>query len=163
MISQTRRACTANCWAVSISRSRGRLNNYIFRSTSINTLRNLEARLARFWALFGGRLRGVPFRLVLRSRTTLGSKWSRFYFVDLELRQGVSLIDAKRLADEEARAMVASGLDFVAWEEIIRTGLANGGLVGDDHEAILVREFFEDARGRLMGTDACWSPTFRTI
>lgn len=126
-------------------------NNYIFRSASINSLRNLEARLARFWALFGGRLRGVPFRLLLRSRTTLGSRWSRFFCVDLELRHGVSLIDAKRLADEEARAMGASGLDYEAWEEIIRAGLANGALVGDDHEAMLVREFFEDACERRIG------------
>ena len=129
-------------------------NNFIFRSTSINTLRNLEARLARFWALFGGRLRGVPFRLVLRSRTTPGSRWSRFYFVDLELRQGVSLIDAKRLADREALAMEASGLDYEAWEHVIRAGLANGALVGDENEAMLVREFFEGVCEDELGTDA---------
>ena len=129
-------------------------NNFIFRSTSINTLRNLEARLARFWALFGGRLRGVPFRLVLRSRTTPGSRWSRFYFVDLELRQGVSLAEAKRLADQEARAMQSSGLDYEAWEQVIRAGLANGALIGDDNEAMLVREFFEGVCEDELGSNA---------
>jgi len=128
-------------------------NTFVFRSTSINTLRNIEARLARFWALFGGRLRGVPFRLVLRSRTTPGSKWSRFYFVDLELRQGVSLAQAKLLADQEARTMAASGLDYEAWEDIIRAGLANGALVGDEGEAQLVREFFSGVCEDELGTN----------
>lgn len=129
-------------------------NTFVFRSTSINTVRNIEARLARFWALFGGRLRGVPFRLVLRSRTTPGSKWSRFYFVDLELRRGVSLVQAKQLADQEARAMEASGLDYEAWEHIIRAGLANGALVGDENEAQMVREFFAGVCEDELGTNA---------
>lgn len=129
-------------------------NTFVFRSTSINTLRNIEARLARFWALFGGRLRGVPFRLVLRSRTTPGSKWSRFFFVDLELRRGVSLVQAKQLADQEARDMEASGLNYDAWEAIIRAGLANGALVGDEYEAQMVHEFFAGVCEDELGTDA---------
>lgn len=133
-------------------------NTFVFRSTSINTLRNIEAKLARFWALFGGRLRGVPFRLVLRSRTTPGSKWSRFYFVDLELRQRVSLAEAKLFADQEARAMAASGLDYEAWEDVIRAGLANGALVGDESEAQLVREFFAGVCEDELGTNADEEP-----
>lgn len=128
-------------------------NTFIFRSTSFNTLRNFEARLARYWALFGGRLRGVPFRLVLRSRTTAGSRWSRFYFVDLELREGVTLSQAKALADRESRAMASSGLDYAGWEHVIRAGLANGALVGDLDEAQMVREFYMGACDGELGTN----------
>ena len=38
--------------------------------------------------------------------------------------------------------MEASGLDYSAWEEVIRAGLANGALTFDDAEHELMREFY---------------------
>jgi recombination directionality factor gp3-like protein len=120
-------------------------NGFVLRSTSVNTLRNVEARLVRYWAMFGRRLTGIPFQLVLRAKTTAGSHWSPFFFVDLELGAGVTLQKAAQLAQEHAKANEQAGLDTVAWEAAVRAGLDNGALAAGDIEAELMTEFFADA------------------
>lgn len=127
-------------------------NVFVLRSSSFNTLRNFEARLARYWALFGGRLTGVPFKLVLRTRTTSGSMWSQFHFVDLQL-DGVGLAEAAQRARTHAQQMQADGLDVAAHEAVVRAGLANGALSCDETEGALMHEFYA-ADGDETGTAA---------
>jgi hypothetical protein len=97
-------------------------NAFLFRSTSFNTLRNLEARLWRYWAILGRRLSGVPFNLVLRTRTTAGSKWTPLFFLDLQLKEGVSLAQAAKMAKEHADANQGAGLDVAGYEAVIAQG-----------------------------------------
>lgn len=117
-------------------------NGFMLRSTSVNTLRNFEAKLRRYWALFGKRLKGVPFRLVLRAKTTASSFWRPFYFVDLELATGVTLQAAAAMARDHEKANQDAGLDVAAWEDMVRSGLNNGALAATDIEAEMMAEFF---------------------
>lgn len=118
-------------------------NGFVLRSTSVNTLRNFEARLTRYWALFGRRLMGVPFRLVLRSKTTSASFWQPFYFCDLELSDGLTLQQAAKLARDHAQANAEAGLDVPTWEAMVRAGLDNGALAAaGDIEEDLMNEFY---------------------
>lgn len=124
-------------------------NGFVMRSTSINTLRNFEAKLTRYWAIFGRRLTGVPFRLVLRAKTTSASFWQPFYFCDLELPAGLTLQQAAKMARDHAQANTEAGLDVLAWEAMVRAGLDNGALAAaSDIEADLMNEFYaDDAQG----------------
>lgn len=118
-------------------------NGFVLRSTSINTLRNFEAKLTRYWALFGKRLTGVPFRLMLRTKTTASSFWRPFYFCDLELPKGMTPQQAVRLAKRHAKLNESAGLDIQAWEAVVRAGLANGLLAAEsDVEGELMKEFY---------------------
>jgi len=129
-------------------------NGFVLRSTSVNTLRNFEAKLARYWALFGRRLTGVPFRLILRTKTTSASFWQPFYFCDLELPAGMTLQHAVKLARDHAAANADAGLDVQAWEAMVRAGLGNGALAAaSDIEADLMDEFYVDAGQGEDGAD----------
>jgi|JI10StandDraft_1071094.scaffolds.fasta_scaffold25564_5 hypothetical protein len=115
------------------------LGQYILRSSSYNTLRTLEAKARQFHALLGRRLRGVNFKLVMRSAANAQSQWTPFYFVDLELESG-TLVDAARAAKTTADAESAGGLAIDELEAVIRNGLDNGPLEGDP--TLDLREFF---------------------
>lgn len=117
-------------------------NVFVLRTTSWNSIRTLASKLKRFHALFKGRLAGVPFRLCLRSRTTPGSKWGVFYFLDLDL-DGVGLLEAAELANKTALERKSSDLlDWDALEAEVKAGLLNGRLNADPLEAELMEEFY---------------------
>ncbi len=117
------------------------LGTYVLRSTSYNTLRTFEAKLWQYWALFGGKLRGVPFRMQLRMVTTALSSWMPFYVVDLEL-DGVDLDGALDAA--EAQAARDARFDMQSLEKVLRDGLANGLLTQDPQESDVADEFYCD-------------------
>jgi len=131
-------------------------NGFVLRTTSFNTIRTIESKLRRYAALFKGSLVGVPLRLNLRTRTTGMSRWSRFYFLDIEL-DGVSLVEAGKLAAQARVTRDESGLDFEAYERVALAGLRNGRLMGEDDEGLLTQEFYaadgleEDDLGDDMG------------
>lgn len=100
------------------------LGTYVLRTGSINTLRTLETNLRAYHALFGGRLRGVPFNLTLRPMQTKQSAWETFYVVDLDLR-AVSLQEALKLAKDAADSDV--DLNFDGLNAVLRAGQDNGG------------------------------------
>jgi len=132
-------------------------NGFVLRSSSFNSLTNVEAQLARYHAAFGGRLTGVPFVLRLRSRATSKSSWRPFYFVDVELN-GVTMAEAVKLARQHEREQEEAGLDTDALESIARKGLANGRLFDSPIEDELVEEFYADRQapdeGVLSGAAA---------
>lgn len=104
---------------VQIEGQQNPIGTYVLRTGSINTLRTVETNLRAYHALFGGRLRGVPFNLVLRPMQNIQSDWKLFYVVDLEL--GVaSLQDALRQAKDTADA--TQGLDFAAMTRVLLDG-----------------------------------------
>lgn len=126
-------------------------NTFVARTTSINSIRNLESKIVRYWAKFGRQLTGVPFKLVLRTRTTASSFWQPFYFFDLTLN-GVTEEKAKQLADEHAQAVEDSDIDTDHWTSVVRAGLNNGLLSADPEEAELVEEFYAEGEGGSEGS-----------
>ena len=116
-------------------------NGFILRTSSFNSLTNIEAQLARYHAAFGGRLAGVPFVLRLRSRSTSKSFWRPIYFVDVELN-GVTMAEAVKLARKHEQEQDDAGLDIAALEAVARQGLANGRLFDSRLEDELCEEFY---------------------
>lgn len=116
-------------------------NGFVLRTSSFNSLTNVEAQLARYHAAFGGRLTGVPFKLRLRSRATSKSFWRPFYFVDIELDRA-DMAAAVKLARKHEQAQEEAGLDVAALEAVARLGIANGRLFDDAQEGELCEEFY---------------------
>lgn len=119
-------------------------NGFVLRTSSFNTLTNLEAQIRMYHAAFGGRLTGVPFRLDLRSRATQKSGFEVFHFVDISL-DGISMAEAVGMASERARLNEAAGLDVCAMETVLRAGLQNGSLFDCPTEDALAAEFYVGA------------------
>jgi hypothetical protein len=129
------------------------LGTFIFSTTGYNSIRTLSARLQYYDALSAGRLSGLPLCLRLRAKSTTQSHRAPVYYVDLTLREGVTL--AESLNQAQARAMAEQdwgmdreGLEISAWR-----ALENG--VGEDSEEeipALVEEFFAEGSG--AGSDA---------
>lgn len=67
---------------------------FIFRTTGFNSIRTLAARLSYYHAASGGLLSCLPLQLTLRGKSTTQSYRQPVYYVDLTLRDGISLNDA---------------------------------------------------------------------
>ena len=70
------------------------LGTFIFRTTGFNSIRTLAARLSYYHAASGGLLSCLPLQLTLRGKSTTQSYRQPVYYVDLTLRDGISLNDA---------------------------------------------------------------------
>lgn len=116
-------------------------STFILRTSSVNTLRTLYSKLWAFHARYGGLLRGIPFMLRLRGKSTPKSFGSIFYFVDLTLADGVTDIDAIKAARELASLEAEVGLNQAAFEQSLREGLASGAFE-DTPEDLLQNEDF---------------------
>lgn len=110
------------------------LSGFMLRSAGFNTARTIMSKLQMFQTLLGGKLRGVPFSLKLRKKSSPQSFHSAFYYVDLVLRQGVTLQEAAQLAKAEAQAQEGAGLQVDALEDLVRANLQNGGFAIDTSE-----------------------------
>ena len=114
------------------------LATFILRTTGYNTARTVRAKLEMISALTGGRLRGLPFWLVMRAKCSRLSKNAPFYYADLELgcsmEEVAARLTARRQADE------AGGFNVAAFEHAVRTMLNNSAF--EDAEDDLVE--FED-------------------
>jgi len=119
------------------------LGTYVLRSSSIHTLRTLESKLWQYWALFGKRLRGAKFKIVMKQAASVLSQWAPFYYVDLELVGG-DLARAMREVKTQAEADAVAGLDIACLEAAMHEGLRNGGFLASD-ESFEAAEFFSDA------------------
>ena len=115
---------------------------FIFRTTGFNSIRTLTARLAYYSAASGGLLSCLPLQLTLRGKSTTQSYRQPVYYVDLTLREGISLNDAivqaKQIDDESKEAgFYQEAVDFVA-----RQGFANARMGIDIEEGLGVMEEF---------------------
>ncbi|WP_295005432.1 hydrolase or metal-binding protein [Dechloromonas sp. ARDL1] len=124
------------------------LGSFVFRTTGFNSIRTLSARLAYFQAISGNRLAYLPLELRLRGKSTRQSMGTPIYYVDLTVRNGVSveeaLTEAKRLEADRQEA----GFDQVALETAARLGFSNGAFEeGDDEGDSVVEEFFPEGGG----------------
>ena len=130
------------------------LGSFIFRTTGFNSIRTLTARLAYFEAVSGGTTRYLPLMLKLRAKSTTQSHRAPVYYVDLCLRDGVSLEDAIAQSRLAAAQQEEAGVDIAAFELAARMALANGAFEdGEDDVPVIVEEFYpEPVAGQSEGS-----------
>lgn len=118
---------------------------FIFRTTGFNSIRTLAARLSYYHAASGGLLSCLPLQLTLRGKSTTQSYRQPVYYVDLTLREGVSLNDAIVQAKQIDEQSKAAGFYQEALDHIARQGYGNARFeVGVDEDVDLVEEFYTD-------------------
>ena len=109
---------------------------FIFRTTGFNSIRTLAARLSYYHAASNGLLSCLPLQLILRGKSTTQSYRQPVYYVDLTLREGISLneaiIQAKQIDEQSKQAgFYQEALDFTA-----RKGFGNGRMDVDMEEGL---------------------------
>jgi hypothetical protein len=119
------------------------LGTFIFRTTGFNSIRSLTARLHYYQALSGNLLSCLPLELKLRGKSTTQSYRAPIYYVDITIREGMTLTDAitngKSLDNKRKQlGYLQSELDNAA-----RNGFINGAFEesSDDIKGLL-EEFF---------------------
>lgn len=127
------------------------LGSFVFRTTGFNSIRTLTARLAYLEAVSDGNSRHLPLMLKLRAKSTTQSHRAPVYYVDLCLRNGVSLEDAVIQAKAEAAKQEVAGINITALESAARSALANGAFEDSEEEIpAIVEEFYPEA---IIGQD----------
>ena len=117
---------------------------FMFRTTGFNSIRTLAARLSYYHAASNGLLSCLPLQLILRGKSTTQSYRQPVYYVDLTLREGISLneaiMQAKQIDEQSKQAgFYQEALDFIA-----RKGFANGRMEVDMEEGLdVVEEFYQ--------------------
>ena len=116
---------------------------FIFRTTGFNSIRTLAARLSYYHAASNGLLSCLPLQLILRGKSTTQSYRQPVYYVDLTLREGISLneaiMQAKQMDEHSKQAgFYQEALDFTA-----RKGFGNGRMDVDMEEGSEVVEEFD--------------------
>ena len=117
---------------------------FIFRTTGFNSIRTLAARLSYYHAASGGLLSCLPLQLILRGKSTTQSYRQPVYYVDLTLRDGISLneaiMQAKQIDEQSKQAgFYQEALDFTA-----RKGFGNGRMDVDMEEGLeVIEEFYQ--------------------
>lgn len=124
------------------------LGVFIFRTTSYNSIRTLAARLRYYAAVSGGLLATLPLELKLRGKSTTQSYRTPIYYVDLVIRDGLTLRDAIQEARRADAERQAQGFDQAALDEAARLGFGNGSFeeTEDDLPAV-AEEFFPQESG----------------
>lgn len=121
------------------------LGTFIFRTTGFNSIRTLAARLSYYHAASGGLLSCLPLQLTLRGKSTTQSYRQPVYYVDLTLREGVSLNDAIVQAKQIDEQSKAAGFYQEALDHIARQGYGNTRFEVNSEEGLdLVEEFYTD-------------------
>ena len=126
------------------------LETLIFRATGFNSIRTLAARLSYYHAASNGLLSCLPLQLTLRGKSTTQSYRQLVYYVDLTLREGISLNDAitqaKKIDDQSKEAgFYQEAVDFIA-----RKGFANARFEVNGEEGMeMVDEYFPEQEQSL--------------
>ena len=124
---------------------------FIFRTTGFNSIRTLAARLSYYHAASKGLLSCLPLQLTLRDKSTTQSYRQPVYYVDLTLRDGISLneaiIQAKQIDEQSKQAgFYQEAVDFTA-----KQGFANGKMEVDMEEGLdVVEEFYQPVEGQQI-------------
>ena len=124
---------------------------FIFRTTGFNSIRTLAARLSYYHAASNGLLSCLPLQMTLRGKSTTQSYRQPVYYVDLTLREGISLneaiMQAKQMDEQSKQAgFYQEAVDFTA-----RKGFGNGRMDVDMEEGLdVVEEFYQPVEGQQI-------------
>ena len=126
------------------------LGSFIFRTTGFNSIRTLAARLAYFEAISDGNSRYLPLMLKLRGKSTTQSHRAPVFYVDICLRDGISLEEAVSQAKLAASQNEEAGVNIAAFELAARIALTNGAFEeGEEEVPAIVEEFFPEPAAGL--------------
>jgi len=125
------------------------LGTFIFRTTGFNSIRSLAARLSYYQAVSGNLLSCLSLQLRIRGKSTTQSHRSAIYYVDLTVREGVTLeqtiIDA-RITDDHRKQ---SGYDQDALDQAGRVGFGNAEFeFSEDEIPDVLEEFYSTEENR---------------
>ncbi|TVT86793.1 hydrolase or metal-binding protein [Acinetobacter colistiniresistens] len=119
------------------------LGSFIFRTTGFNSIRTLAARLRYYSAASGDLLSCLPLQLTLRGKSTTQSYRTPIYYVDLTLRDGVSLQEAITSAKQIDEQSKVAGFYQEALDLVARQGYSNAIFeVGGEEGLDIVEEFY---------------------
>ncbi|MYM92729.1 recombination directionality factor [Duganella vulcania] len=121
------------------------LGVFLQRTSGWNTIRTLLARIHSLHALTSGQIAGIPLSLKIAAKSTTQSSMEPITYLDLRIRDGLSLVDAIRDAQSHRREWDDAGIDRTAFEAAARAGLANGAFSDTAEDgALIVQEFYPD-------------------
>ncbi|MBK1872638.1 hydrolase or metal-binding protein [Marinobacter sp. 1-3A] len=127
------------------------LGTFIFRTTGYNSIRTLAARLSYYQAVSGGLLAYMPLELKLRGKSTTQSHRTPIYYVDLVIKEGMSLQEAVAKAKEKAKQMKEEGVDQAALDAAAAKGFANAMFEYDEEEVTqVIDEFFASEKSYVV-------------
>ena len=142
---------------------------FIFRTTGINSIRTLAARLSYYQAASGDLLSCLPLQLILRGKSTTQSYRTPIYYVDLTLRDNISLQEAITQAQKMDQQAKAAGFYQEALDHVARVGFAQGfvgfdmdlgNMQGEDNFDVIEEFYSEEAvEGSDTNTDVGYSTT----
>ena len=122
------------------------LGSFVFRTTGYNSIRTLSTRLSYFSAVSGGMLSTMPLELRIRSKSTAQSFRAAIYYVDLVVRDGLSLNDAIQQAKSEYDARQQAGFNQRALDDVARKGFTAGAFEESEDEGLsVVEEFYPES------------------
>ena len=130
------------------------LSTFVLRTTGINTLRTLMARMQYLQAVSGGLLAYLPLEIRLRGKSTTQSRRTPIYYVDLGVQGNLSLEAAIHQAVQAAEQATRNGYDQEGLEQAAKEGYALGLFEELEAEAVeIVREFYPP--GDLQTSSTC--------
>jgi hypothetical protein len=122
------------------------LGTFIFRTTGYNSIRSLAARLNYYQAVSGNLLACLPLELRLRGKSTTQSHRAAVYYVDLTVREGMTLEEAIAEARKNDERRKAAGYDQAALDAAATQGFANGAFEESEEEIpAILEEFYSEA------------------
>lgn len=110
------------------------IGTFIFRTTGFNSIRTLAARLSYYHAASNGLLSCLPLQLILRGKSTTQSYRQPVYYVDLTLRDGISLNEALLQAQQIARQCRECGFLQENLDSIAHQGFLHAKFEIEDKE-----------------------------
>ena len=143
------------------------LGSFVFRTTGFNSIRTLVARLQYFSAISGNRLACLPLELRLRGKSTRQSHGTPIFYVDITVRNGLSLEDALLAAKQLEETRQAAGFDQSALDHAAWQGFNNGAFEDSEEDTGgIVEEFFpavEDQTSPIEPQNQLAAPTKPTL
>ena len=122
------------------------MGTFIFRTTGFNSIRTLAARLSYYQAASGNLLACLPLELRLRGKSTTLSHRSAIYYVDITVREGLTIEEAFAQARQLNERRQSGGYGQAALDLVAREGLSNGAFEDSEEERPdIVEEFFSEA------------------
>jgi hypothetical protein len=122
------------------------LGTFIFRTTGFNSIRTLAARLSYYKAVSGNLLASLPLELRLRGKSTTQSHRGAIYYVDLGVREGMTLESAITEAKSLEARRKEAGLDQSALDNAAQSGFSNAAFEFSEEEGPeILEEFYPPA------------------
>jgi len=130
------------------------VGTFIFRTTGFNSIRTLAARLSYYQAVSGHLLACLPLQLKLRGKSTTQSHRSAIYYVDLTVREGLTLEESITDAQTLDARRKECGYDQRALDEAGKKGFDNAAFEFSEEEIPeLLEEFYPVAMDDVAGVN----------